>query len=197
MQAEYFVIGRARSQHHPLLAWDQSSLAFRKARPVAVTEAVRLTLGEPLPLQPVMVDHHSLPQPVVSPRVKNVLEPMQLHGVQFVPADVRAGDLVLRYWLLHFWHRIACMERQRSQFTLSPSGRVLLSLDRLVLDESVLGDVPLQERLVFRLAESGVHIFHRNVVDRVLGLTPQPEGLRFIRVDRWNDSAGFQADAPP
>jgi len=28
------------------------------------------------------------------------------------------------------------------------------------------------------------------VVDLVLAL--QPEGLRFIRVDQWNDSAGFK-----
>lgn len=192
MQADYFVLGRARSQHHPLLAWDQSSLAFRKGTPVPITEPIKLTLGEPVPPQPVMVDHHSLPQPVVSPRLKNVLEQMQLHGVQLVPADVRAGDIVLRYWLLHFWHRIGCMDRERSQFTLSPSGRVLLSLDRLVLDENVLGDVPLPKRLAFRLAGAGVHLVHRAVVDRVMGLTPPPEGLRFIPVPEWNDSAGFR-----
>ena len=97
MQADYFVIGRARSRHHPLLAWDQSSLAFRKATPVAITEPIRLTLGEPLPLQPVMVDHHSLPQPVVSPRLKNVLEPIKLHNIQFIPTNIQIKNLILRY----------------------------------------------------------------------------------------------------
>jgi hypothetical protein len=30
------------------------------------------------------------------------------------------------------------------------------------------------------------------VVDRVMGLTPPPEGVRFVPVPDWNDSAGFR-----
>jgi hypothetical protein len=58
--------------------------------------------------------------------------------------------------------------------------------------KDVLGALPLVERLVFRLAEQVVHVFHRSVVDQVLALTPPPEGLRFIPVADWSDSAGFK-----
>jgi hypothetical protein len=37
-----------------------------------------------------------------------------------------------------------------------------------------------------------VYLFHRTVVDQVMSLIPPPEGLRFIPVPDWNDSAGFR-----
>nr|WP_223757927.1 DUF1629 domain-containing protein [Myxococcus sp. RHSTA-1-4] len=139
-----------------------------------------------------MVDHHSLPAPVVSSRLKECMEPLGLHGVQWVPADVRVGDAVLRYWLMHMWRRLACVDRERSVIESSDSGLMLLGIDKLVLDETVLREIPLQERLAFRLEEAAVHLFHRSVVDRVMSLSPPPEGLRFIPVPDWNDSAGFR-----
>ena len=192
MQYEYFVLLRSRSQRHPLLAWGQSYRAFLKARPVEVLEPVKLRLGEPVPPSPVMVDHHSLPSPVVSSRVKEVLEAAQLQGVQLVPADVQAGDEVLRYWLVHMWRRLACVDREHSALTLDPTDGDILHIDKLVLDEDVLREIPLHERLAFRLEEAVVHVFHHTVVDRVMSLTHPPEGLRFIPVPDWNDSSGFR-----
>lgn len=192
MQNEYFVLMRARSQQHPLLTWDQEYLPFLRPAPVAVSEPVKLKLGEPIPPRPVMVDHHSLPSPVVSPRLKEVLEAAQLPGVQFVPADVQAGDEVLRYWLVHMWRAIPCLDRRRSIFEETESGRVLLSLDKLVLDESVLREIPLHERRAFILEEDTVHLFHDSIVEQVLSLTPPPEGLRFIPVAEWGDASGFR-----
>ncbi|NTX09042.1 imm11 family protein [Myxococcus sp. CA040A] len=192
MQREYFVLKRARSQEHPLLAWAQSAAAFRKGGKVAEDVPVQLRIGEPEPSKPLMVDHHSLPAPVVSPRLKTVLESAKLEGVQFVPADVHVRDSVLRYWLVHMWRRIACMDPERSVYERSPSGAALMGLDRLVLDESVLGDIPLEERLAFRLDEAVVHLFHRSVVEQVLSMSPPPEGLRFIPVEEWNDSSAFR-----
>ncbi|MFP2928530.1 imm11 family protein [Pyxidicoccus sp. 3LG] len=192
MQSEYFVLLRARSQQHPLLSWGQSYRAFLKGRPVEVLEPVKLKLGEPVPPRPVMADHHSLPSPVVSSRLKDTLEVARLPGVQFVPADIQVGDEVLRYWLVHMWRRIACVDRERSVLTLYPTDGSIMDIDRLVLDENVLREIPLQERLAFRLQEDVVHLFHSTVVERVMSLTPPPEGLRFVPVPEWNDSAGFR-----
>ena len=192
MQGEYYVIERAGPNTYPLLGWDQSAGMFRKGKPVTVTEPVRLRLAEPVTPAPVMVDHHSLPEPVVSTRVQEVLAPLRLHGVQLVPADVRVGDDALRYWLLHVHNRVACLDRTRSVFKLSRSGLLLLSLNALVLDEEVLAGIPLEQRLVFVLAEStSVHLFHRTVVEQVMSLAPPPAGMCFIPVPEWNDSAGF------
>ncbi|MFP2907996.1 imm11 family protein [Pyxidicoccus sp. 3LFB2] len=87
-----------------------------------------------------MVDHHSLPEPVVSLRLKEVLGSLQLHGVQWVPAavHVREND-VRRYWLMHMWRELRCMDSKRSVFKAAPSGLFLLSLDRLVRPEHRVG----------------------------------------------------------
>lgn len=192
MQDEYFVLMRERSQQHPLLTWDQEYLPFMRPAPVDVHAPVKLKLGEPIPPRPVMVDHHSLPAPVVSPRLKDALEASELPGVQFVPADVQAGDLVLRYWLMHVWRAIPCLDRQRSIFEETEVGRVLLSLDKLVLNEAVLQELPLNERRAFMLEEDTVYLFHRTMVEQVLSLTPPPEGLRFVPVAEWGDSSAFR-----
>ncbi|WP_284667358.1 DUF1629 domain-containing protein [Myxococcus sp. SDU36] len=135
---------------------------------------------------------YGLPSPVVSPRLKEVLEAAELPGVQFVPADVQTGDGVLRYWLMHMWRAILCMDRQRSIFEETEVGHVLLSLDKLVLDEAVLREVPLHERRAFMLEEDTVHLFHRSVVEQVLSLSPSPKGLRFVPVSEWSDASGFR-----
>ena len=192
MQRDYFVIERAGPNTYPLLGWDQSALVFRQGKPVSVSEPIRLRLAEPVPPTPVMVDHHSLPAPVVSRRLMEVLAQFELPGVQLVPADVRVGEAVLRYWLVHMWRRIPCVDRARSQLNVDEDDGDVLGIDKLALDETVLNGMPLDERRAFRLAECVVHVFHRSVVDRVMGLTPSPEGLRFIPVPDWNDSSGFR-----
>ncbi|NTX60431.1 hypothetical protein HUA74_07135 [Myxococcus sp. CA051A] len=193
MQRDYYVWTRAPSERHPLLAWAQSSLAFRQGREVDTGEVVQLRLGEPMPSLPVMVDCHTLPAPVVSARLADVLRSVPLPGVQLIPADVQVGEGdVRRYTLVHMWRRLPVMDRERSVYRLAGSGVVLTGLDRLVLDESVLRDVPLGERLAFRLKEAVVHLVHASLVERVLGLSPPPEGLRFIPLEAWDDSVAFR-----
>lgn len=197
MQNEYFVIDADLNDSHPLLQWDEEVWGFGRPEPVAISHPVRLCLGAPVPRNPVMVDHHALPQPVFSTRMMEVLEPLDLYGVQFVSADVKVkeGD-VRRYWVLHVYNEIPCVDRERSVLSIDDEDGRVLGIDALVLDESVLGRIPLERRLLFVLEESiSTYVFHRSLVERVLALTPPPEGLRFIRVDRWSDAAGFQAEA--
>jgi hypothetical protein len=197
MQTDYFVIESAPNNNHPLLQWDELVWGFGRPEPVTISNPVRLRLGSPVPRNPVMVDHHSLPQPVFSARVVEVLAPLGLYGVQLVPADVtvKPGD-VRRYWVLHVFNEIHCLDRQRSVCTFFPGREVVLSVERLVLDERVLEGIPLERRLLFVLAEStSTYVFHRSLVERLLALTPPPEGIWFVRADKWSDSAGFQVDA--
>ncbi|NMO15535.1 hypothetical protein HPC49_07490 [Pyxidicoccus fallax] len=193
MQREYFVLERELSNEHPLLGWDQRSGAYYKGRAVEVAEPVRLRLGDPVPPKPVMVDHHCLPKPVVSMRVKEVLEPLQLHRVQFVPADVKVGeDDVRRYWLLHVFNEIPALDMQRSECEFLGEGAIF-SIERMVLSEKVLSQVPLHERRVFVLAESlSMCLVHQSVVDQVMALRPAVQGFRFVPVEQWNPAAPFK-----
>lgn len=192
MQTEYFVIESAASNDYPMLAWDEYIASYGGPKPFKpLGRPIKLRLGKPVPRNPIMVDHHELPQPVFSPRIKEALEPLNVHGVQFIPADVmvKAED-VRPYWIAYVYNWIACMDRQLSTFKMTSHG-LILSLPKLVLDEKVLQEIPLERRSVFRLKETpSTHVFHESMVEKVLAL--QPEGLRFIRVDRWSDSAAFQ-----
>ncbi|RKH44791.1 imm11 family protein [Corallococcus sicarius] len=197
MQADYFVIESAPNNSHPLLQWDELVWGFGRPEPVTLSNPVRLRLGSPVPPHPVMVDHHGLPQPVFSTRMKEVLEPLGLHGVQLVPADVKVKpDDVRRYWVLHVYNEIACADRQRSVLSIDAEDGEVLGIDALVLDERVLQEIPLERRLLFVLAESiSTYVFHRSLVEQLLALTPPPEGMAFVRADKWSDSAGFRVDA--
>ncbi|MFP2930233.1 imm11 family protein [Pyxidicoccus sp. 3LG] len=192
----YYVVGRAGSNRYPLLAWDEDGLRYMRFEPVDDGRPIRLRLGSPAPAVPVMTDYHSLPSPVVSQRVRDVLAALPLVGVQLVPADVRVrGEDVRRYFLVHVYQRVAAIDRERSVLDLFEDGDVL-GIQNLVLDMEKIAEVPLEQRLVFRLMESpSVHLFHESVVDAVLAL--QPEGVRFTPANGWSDSAGFRAAATP
>ena len=195
MQSEYFVLERAANNDHPLLGWAQRSGVFYKGKEVSVTEAVKLRLGAPVPQKPVMVDHHCLPKPVVSTRVKEVLEPLELHRVQFVPADVRVGEGdVRRYWLVHIFNEVPALDREHSVVEwVSEEDGLIFAIEKLVLKKSVLEELPLPQRQVFVLAEdSSMNLVHQSVVQQVMALTPAVEGFSFIPVEEWNSAAPFR-----
>ncbi|MFP2926116.1 imm11 family protein [Pyxidicoccus sp. 3LG] len=192
MQTEYFVIESAASNDHPMLSWDEYIAGFAGPKPFKpLGRPIKLRLGKPIPKNPIMVDHHELPDPVFSPRIKEALEPLDVYGVQFIQADVKVKPEDVRcYWLLHVYSWIACVDRARSVLSFYDNGYIL-GVRKLVLDEKVLQEIPLERRLVFCLKEKpSTHVFHQSMVEKILAL--QPEGLRFIRVDKWSDSAAFQ-----
>lgn len=193
MQTEYFVLESAASNDYPMLAWDEYLATFGGPRPFKpIGRPVKLRLGRPIPKKPVMVDFHEASEPVFSPRMKEALEPLDLHGVQFVLADVQVKpDDVRPYWVMHVYNWIVCVDRTRSVLSIDTDDGGVLGVRKLVLDEQVLSEIPLERRLVFCPKETtSTHVFHQSIVEKVLAL--QPEGLRFIPVNRWNDSAAFQ-----
>lgn len=92
MQSEYFVIESAASNDHPMMEWDEYLATFGGPRPFKpLGRPIKLRLGKPIPKNPVMVDHHELPSPVFSARLKDALEPLELHGVQFILRTSRSN----------------------------------------------------------------------------------------------------------
>ncbi|WP_410478110.1 imm11 family protein [Myxococcus sp. MxC21-1] len=193
LQGDYFVLERAGDSSVPLLKWRQESGEFRKGRAVVGQEAVQLQLLDPAPAEPKMVDHHALPDPVVSTRIRNVLRKFELHDVQLIQAVVWIGNDVYVYWLVHIFNEVRCLDEEKSEVIRSPSRRFIHSIERLVLMEEVLAAIPLKERRVFALAESpSVNLFHREVVEEILALTPAVEGLRFVPAAEWTTDSAFE-----
>jgi len=189
MNKDYFVIDRVGDNSHPLLEWDERSLDFNRGIPVANGRSVRLKLGDPVPRIPVMADYHSLPDPVVSSKIRDALAPMQLHKVQLIPAKVKTKDKTLDYTLLHIYNEIAAVDRAATDADYSPMGS-LLDVRRLVLSEATLSGIPLNERLVFILAEStSTEVFHQSVRDTIMATNPV--GVRFHPISTWNSNSAF------
>jgi len=192
MNMEYFVIESENNNNYPLLEWDddQEDTPFRKSKPVSVTEPIKLCLGEPVPKHPIMVDFHELPKPVVGERIKNVLEPLNIGGIQLIPAHVLAGNDIYDYWLLHVFNRIACVDREKSILSIDEDDGDILDIKSLVLDEKILGDIPLENRLVFVLAEyTSTYLFHQSIKDAIMAI--KPEGLQFFQANQWGSSVVF------
>jgi hypothetical protein len=58
------------------------------------------------------------------------------------------------------------------------------SIDRFTLDKEVLGKIPLEERLIFRLEEDEtMKLYHKSIVDAIMAVNPT--GVQFTKVEDW------------
>lgn len=137
-----------------------------------------------------MVDYHSLPDPVVSTKLHDVLAPLRLHQVQFVPAVVDIRGSSMPYWHVNNYNRISCVDEKRSKLEFDDAHEHVSEIEKLVLDEKVLAETPLERRLYFTLKEDiSIYVMHRSIMDVVL--SANPVGIRFWPVEEWNDSIEF------
>lgn len=196
---EYFIHGRAANDSNPLIGGadgeKRKRLFYAPSGEVDLElfdgDPLRLKLRTPVPKKPVMVDFHKAPEPVVLQKIYDVLVPLNLFKVQFIPAVVDVKGKAFPYWFLHNFNRIACVDEKRSQVKFSKSHDYLIHIDRLVLSEEILTKIPLAERLYFVLKEqSSMYFMHQSIKDAVLAAAP--EGIRFWPVTKWSESSAFE-----
>ena len=109
-------------------------------------------------------------------------------GVQLNPEHVSAGNDIYDYWLLHVINRVACDGREKLSLSIDEDD--ILDIKSLVLDEKILGDIPLENRLVFVLAEyTSTYLFHQSIKDAIMAI--KPEALQFIQATQWGSSVVF------
>jgi len=192
---QYFKAMRSGSDNYPLLEWDDDLIKydyseFSRCDPIEVYEMLYFMVGPPVPDHPEMVDFHKLPEPVFSKRLKDLLHSLDINGIQLFEAQVRHGKTVYPdYYIMNAYHMIACLDKNRSEYTKSKSG-LLYFIDNLTLDEAVLDTIPEKHRLIFVLEEDCQHIlYHQKVVDAILAANPK--GISFARVDGWSVGSAF------
>jgi hypothetical protein len=194
-QDEYYIIERENNDNYPLFSWDESSGNFGLGKPVESNTPIKLRLGEPISPNFEWVDYHKLPDPVLSQRVADVLAPMNIYGIQLVPAKVRnpkdPSDGPHEYWLMHVWNRIFCLDTEQSKIRTNRAGTRIFSIDKFVLSAKALELIELPKRQVFELAEkTSVLLVHQSIKDAIMSVNPR--GVRFFPANDWNSDSSFE-----
>lgn len=194
LQDDYYVIESENNDNYPMFSWDQMSDGFGIGVPATVTEPVKFRLGEPISPKFEWVDYHVVPSPVISKLIADVLRPLDICGVQLIPAKVRNPQdpfsAVHDYWYLHVWNRISCVDKNNSDVQYFKDGKIF-SIDELVLDDSILSKIELPKRLVFELSEkNSVLLIHKLVKEAIMSVAPK--GCRFFKVSDWNSDSTFE-----
>ena len=189
---EYFVIGRVNNNQHPLLTVTKKGGYEEDEEYVENPESMEYRLGSPIPKQPKMVDYHSTPCSVVSQKIHDVLEKLNINGLQMISAIITGKDSELyeNYWFLNIYNKLAVLDKEKSKYDWNDFLEVANPIEKLVLSEELLNDIPLEERLIFRLEENTTfEIFHKSVFDAIM--ETNPEGILFTSVADWSIGTAF------
>lgn len=189
---EYYIIGRKDVPGAPLLRWDQQRFKFYKGLPVEISVPINLKIADPQPREPQKMDYLSLPKPVISEKIKNVLEPLKIKGIQILPAKVKISkEEFWDYWYLHIFNKIECIDFEKSDCVFADSDGKILNISSLVFDNKKLDKIPLEERLIFLPKEyASYEVFHKSIVEEIQAI--EPTGLIWARVSEWDDGYTFR-----
>ena len=114
--------------------------------------------------------------PVISQRLKDHLEKLDLKNVQFVPATIKDHEDVIHenFYIIHVYNLVRCANMNKSEWTpFIRDPKQVQCFDKLILDNNVLDKIPLKSRLVIALKEeNSERLYHRSVVDRILSINP-------------------------
>jgi hypothetical protein len=189
---EYYLIARENNDQYPLLVEDSNCPPYTLEREaINNPRPMEYRFGKPTPRKPKMVDYHSAVNSVISKKLYDVLAPMNIKGVQLIPALINGNnnEIYDDYWYVHIYNYFPALDREKSNCRWDSMG-VAYQMRKIVLNEEYLKTIPLEERLVFFLSENRVkQFFHKSVVDAIMDTNP--EGLRFHNVREWQEGLQF------
>lgn len=198
---EYFYLIESGTRY-PSLDYDDDNdnydVELYEEAPLDTTETRIVCFGDPVPRKPLLADHHYLIEgaPVISDRLKNVLESLNLKNMQFIPAIIRDDkeDEHEGFFIIHVYNMIRCMDKEQSKWRPSPwNSENAINIDKLVLDNEALDKIPLEDRLVFALDELGTFVlYHQSIIEKILEI--EPTGLTIYRLSKYDPSAPFKEE---
>lgn len=186
----YYVLERDSSHSYPLIMCDPDSehteeyLYDYENEKIPKPEVMEFTFSEPYFARPVIGDYFSQPESVISDKLKKILSSLNIFGIQLIPAMITSnkGDIFKDYFYIHIYNMINAMDKLNSKFD---EGDDCYFVDKFKLDENILKNIPLEERLIFKLGEDHtIMLYHRSIVEALM--TVKPTGLKFIKVEDWH-----------
>lgn len=197
---EYFYLKEA-GINYPMLEYDSDggdSMEIFDETVLDLSEPRIVCFARPIPRTPQLADYHFLSDhaPVISERIKNVLETFPLKNIQFLPTIIRdrEGREHTGFYIIHAINLLACMDKEKSEWKPSKYEEGWADkIDKLVLDNTLLDKIPLEERLVFAAKENNLHVlYHRSVINKILDI--EPTGLTIYRLSKWDSSIPFMEE---
>ena len=198
---DYYLIGSDSTKSVPLLMpyKDQSTSFILGREPIDFNNKLddfnglmELCFRPPVPANPKMVDFHELPSSVFSKKIYDVLQPMNIDGLQLLPARVmgKNNEIYNDYFVAYIYKRIKCLDMDHSVYDVSKVDGKISWVHRFFIDKNVLKKIPLKERLVFLLEEDmPKRIYHKSVVDVIMDT--KPVGIKFYQIPEWYEGIQF------
>lgn len=126
---------------------------------------------------PQLADFHKLKKqsPVISERLKKILESFNFKDTQFLPVLIRDDNGVEHdgYYILHVYNKIKCMDWENSVWEKDRFNKAKANIISLVLNNEAIDAIPLNERLVFKVWEDSTKLlFHQSIVEKILEAVP-------------------------
>ncbi|MFC3679367.1 imm11 family protein [Bacterioplanoides pacificum] len=136
-----------------------------------------------------IADFHELPRTFSYRVIKDVALRHTMPGVQWMPAYIHyKGKRYNDHVIMHLFNEISCMDEEKSVFKRVSEFTTII--DKIVLSKEKLDNIPLEDRLIFRLEEKVSLIFmHQIIVDEIM--QHNPVGVRFIKSKDWGVSEAF------
>jgi len=138
-----------------------------------------------------LTDHMMAPHSIISKKIYEVLEPMNINSIQLLPSRILDLDRNIHepFWAIHIPLKIRCIDEELSDCKIL--GSIVTRIKKIVLDKKVLSEIPLNDRLVFRLKEhSTIKLYHKSVKDAIEAVNGK--GIRFVNIEEWTRGSYFK-----
>ncbi|GHV35490.1 hypothetical protein FACS1894178_5140 [Bacteroidia bacterium] len=182
---KYYVLKRKGDQSYPMLRivnrdYDEDRKCLK----------VYLEINTPQPKKPVLADFLYAPETIVSKRIAEVMQSLNMEGVQFIPTQLTLpkGEIIEDYvCVLVDDNTYTALDKEESDYTedvWDEEEEPLYEVSKVVLDRKVLSKIPLNKRLGFQLSENpGDYLFHHSVIEAINALNPT--GVFYVDIEEY------------
>jgi hypothetical protein len=126
---------------------------------------------------------------VFSKKIYDVLKDVPIKDFQLVSTIIKGkkGEEYSDYWIAGVYRDFAFLDKDKSKYMSITSKGRWSGIEKMVIDEKLMSEVPLEERLIYVSKESSAYVFyHKSIVDLIKSVNP--EGIAFTKVEVGSDS---------
>lgn len=199
LDKQYYVLNVDGEDNHPTLEWgDYDDSLFLDDSPIDTSELelpIEVVFDDPYPSKYTMPDFLMLGSSFAcTEKVKNLFEKSNVYGVEFFPIDKitdNKSNIIEGYFAMHIWNIIEAIDKLNYIGEKPNRKGHIFDIEKFSLDQSVLQNIPIEQRLIFELKDSpAMYIIHESIFNLIS--KEDLTGFAFFRVDDWDDDAMFR-----